>query len=132
MTRSDDSEPYFTVLTDPRFLRARMTEAARREFFAGGEALVDFMWRTIQLRLAPDFAPTAILEYGCGAGRLAIPLARRGARRAGTVTAVDRSPDMIAVARAEAEAHGVDNIVFATPDELFGVGARGAGRQFDF
>jgi SAM-dependent methyltransferase len=112
-------EPYFTVLTDPRFLRANLTEDVRREFFAGGEALVDFMWRTIQLRLSPDFGPTAILEYGCGAGRLAIPLARRAARRAGTVTAVDRSPAMLRTARLEAESQGVPNIVFCEPDELF-------------
>ena len=121
------AEPYFTVLTDPKFLRANLTEDARREFFAGGEALVDFTWRTIQLRLAPDFAPTAILEYGCGAGRLAIPLARRAARRAGRVTAVDRSPEMIAAAQAEAARHGVDNILFRSPEALF------AGpERFDF
>ena len=97
-------EPYFTVLTDPKFLRANLTDEARREFFAGGETLVDFMWRTIQLRLSPDFAPTAILEYGCGAARLALPLARRAARRAGTVTAVDRSAEMLRTAREEAAA----------------------------
>lgn len=117
MSRAD--EPYFTVLTDPRFLRANLTEDVRCEFFAGGEALVDFMWRTIQLRLSPDFGPTAILEYGCGAGRLAIPLARRAARRAGMVTAVDRSPEMLRTARLEAESQGVPNIVFCEPDELF-------------
>ena len=77
------------------------------------------MWRTIQLRLSPDFGPTAILEYGCGAGRLAIPLARRAARRAGTVTAVDQSPAMLRTARLEAESQGVQNIVFCEPDELF-------------
>jgi SAM-dependent methyltransferase len=86
------SEPYFTVLTDPRFLRANLTEESRAEFFRSGDALVDFLVRTIQLRLAPDFAPTAILDYGCGPGRLAVPLARLAARRGGTVTAVDRSP----------------------------------------
>src|SRR5881409_3737731 len=112
-------EPYFTVLTDPRFLRANLTDATRREFFAGGEALVDFMWRTIQLRLAPDFAPTAILEYGCGPGRLAIPLARRAARRAGRVTAVDRSPEMLQTARQDADRAGVDAIEFLTPDAFF-------------
>jgi SAM-dependent methyltransferase len=125
MTSPD--EPYFTVLTDPKFLRANLTAEARREFFAGGEALVDFMWRTIQLRLAPDFAPTAILEYGCGAGRLAIPLARRAARRAGTVTAIDRAPEMIAAARAEAAARGADNIAFQSPEEFAAASAR-----FDF
>jgi SAM-dependent methyltransferase len=120
-------EPYFTVLTDPRFLRANLTDEARREFFASGETLVDFMWRTIQLRLSPDFAPTAILEYGCGAGRLAIPLARRAARRAGTVTAVDRSPEMLRTAREEAAAQHGDNIVFSDPETLFSEPSR-----FDF
>ncbi len=124
MTRTNR---YFTVLTNPKFLRANLTDDARREFFAGGDTLVDFMWRTIQLRLSPDFAPTAILGTGCGAGRLAIPLARRAARRAGTVTAVDRSPAMLQTARTEAAAHGVDNITFSAPDELF------AGqKRFDF
>src|SRR5262249_58172211 len=120
----DGAERYSTVLTVQKFLRANLTDDSRREFFASGEALIDFMWRTIQLRLAPDFAPTAILEYGCGAGRLAIPLARRAARRAGQVTAVDRSPDMIAAARAEAAAHGVDNMVCESPEELFARAAR--------
>ena len=41
-----EDEPYFTVLTDPKFLRANLTDEARREFFAGGETLVDFMLRS--------------------------------------------------------------------------------------
>jgi ubiquinone/menaquinone biosynthesis C-methylase UbiE len=127
MTQSPSFEPYFTVLTDRKFLTARLTDATRAEFFAGGETLVDFMWRTIQLRLAPDFGPTAILEYGCGVGRLAIPLARRAARRGGTVTAVDRSAAMLDVARDEAARQGVTNIEFCTPDELSARHAR-----FDF
>lgn len=127
MSRSEEPEPYFTVLTDPKFLRAHLTEATRAEFFAGGETLVDFMWRTIQLRLAPDFAPTAILEYGCGVGRLAIPLAQRAARRAGTVTAVDRSPAMLRAARAEADARGIGNIEFCTPDAVLS-----QEQRFDF
>ncbi len=66
--RSDADEPYFTVLTDPKFLRANLTDDVRREFFAGGDTLVDFMWRTIQLRLSPDFAPTAILGTAAAPG----------------------------------------------------------------
>jgi SAM-dependent methyltransferase len=124
MPQVNPTEPYFTVLTDPKFLRARITDAVRAEFFAGGETLVDFMWRTIQLRVAPDFGPTAILEYGCGVGRLAIPFARRATRRGGTVTAVDRSPEMLHVAREEAARHGVTNIDFCTPDELWSRNAR--------
>jgi ubiquinone/menaquinone biosynthesis C-methylase UbiE len=123
--RSD--EPYFSVLTNPKFLRARLTEEARREFFASGETLADAIWRTVHMRLDPEFAPTAILEYGCGVGRLAIPFAQRAARRAGTVTAVDRSVAMLDVAREEADRHGVTNIEFCTPD-----GLRTRARRFDF
>jgi SAM-dependent methyltransferase len=119
MTKFTEDEPYFTVLTDPRFCCANLTAATRAEFFASGDTLVEFLWRTIKLRLAPDFAPTAILEYGCGPGRLAIPLARRAARRRGTVTAVDRSPGMLGVARREAEAAGIDAIQFDEPEALF-------------
>lgn len=122
-----EREPHFAVLTDPKFLRANLTADTEREFFNSGETLVDYMFRLIQERLAPDFAPTSILEYGCGIGRLAIPLARRAARRGGTVVAVDRSPVMLDFARREAERHRIDNIHFATPTEF-----RADNRNFDF
>jgi SAM-dependent methyltransferase len=122
-----DREPFFAVLTSPRFLRANLTPEREREFFASGEALVAAMLRTIELRLAPHFAPTAILEYGCGVGRLALPLARHAARRAGSVVAVDRSGTMLRIARAEAERRGIVNIEFHTPAEL-----EAARRTFDF
>lgn len=62
------------------------------------EAEVDFMLEVFEL---PEGA--AILDIGCGTGRHAIELARRGYR----VTAVDFSPAMLAEARKKAEAAGV-------------------------
>lgn len=44
-----------------------------------------------------------VLDLGCGTGNHAVPLAERGYR----VTGVDRSPDMLARARAKAEANGL-------------------------
>lgn len=44
-----------------------------------------------------------VLELGCGTGRLALPLAAAGAE----VTAIDRSPALLAHARAKAEASGI-------------------------
>ncbi len=120
-------EPYFAVLTSAQFLRQNLTAEGRRAFFESGDALVASMFRAIELQLSPYFNPSAILEYGCGVGRLAIPLARRSARNAGSVTAVDRSPAMLAAARQEAERHGVSNVEFQTPAALFA-----GGRTFDF
>lgn len=120
-------EPYVAVLTAPKFLRAHLTPDAEREFFESGEALVDYMFRLIEARLSPDFAPTSILEYGCGVGRLAIPLAQPAGRRGGRVLAVDRSPMMLGLAGREAERRAIDNIVFAPPAEF-----RADDRSLDF
>jgi ubiquinone/menaquinone biosynthesis C-methylase UbiE len=52
-----------------------------------------------------------VLDFGCGAGRLAIPAARMvGAL--GSVTALDLQPEMLARARQKAEAAGLENIRF--------------------
>lgn len=108
-------EPYFSILTDPRFLRDRLTPETEREFFASGEAIVSWMLGVVDAALVPQFAPMSILEYGCGIGRLALPLARRPA----AVTAVDRSPAMLAFAKEEADRRGLGHVTFQTPDETF-------------
>jgi 2-polyprenyl-3-methyl-5-hydroxy-6-metoxy-1,4-benzoquinol methylase len=115
-------EPYFAVATDPRFLRANLTAADEREFFAAGEALVDRMFGIIDAGLLPGFSPVSMLEYGCGLGRLAIPLSRRP----GSVTAIDRSPVMLDLARREAERRGAGHIAFETPDAF-----HATSRKFD-
>ena len=113
-----DREPLFAVITDPAYLSDRVTPDARAHFFAGGESIVEAMFRTVVLHLDPQFAPTAMLEFGCGVGRLAVPLAARAARRGGTVTAVDRSPVMREHTRVEATRAGLNNLSPATPAEV--------------
>ena len=115
-------EPYFSVLTAPKFLRANLTPEHTREFFASGEELVDWMFQIIERRISPRFSPMSTLEYGCGVGRLAIPFARRP----GAVTAVDRSPAMLAAARHEAERAGVAHIECCSAEEL-----SATSRRFD-
>jgi ubiquinone/menaquinone biosynthesis C-methylase UbiE len=119
-------EPYFAVLASPRFLTARRTREDEQAFFDSGRALVNHVFTLIEERLAPDFAPTSILEYGCGVGRLAFPLAERAARRGGSVLAVDRSDAMLLTARAHAAARAVANVEFAPAAALPG------DRRFDF
>jgi SAM-dependent methyltransferase len=48
--------------------------------------------------LIASYAPRTVLDAGCGTGRLAVELARRGVE----VLGVDVDPDMIAAARAKA------------------------------
>lgn len=101
-----ETQPYFAVLTEDRFLRERMSDEDREAFFASGEADVAKIFDLI------DFAPKSALDFGCGVGRLTRALAKRVPRVAG----VDAAESMLRIAR-----ENVPNATFSTtiPDERF-------------
>ena len=76
--------PPGAVEWDARAYQQRFDELAARGVHLHGEA--DFVMR---------LAPASVLDAGCGTGRVAAELARRGV----DVVGVDRDPDMIAIAR---------------------------------
>ncbi len=53
--------------------------------------------------LLASFPFSRVLDVGCGTGRYALKLARRGA----SVTALDQSPEMLAIARRAAQREGL-------------------------
>ena len=75
----------------PAYLRNAFTKGTRQE--------VDFLVDALTLR-----AGQRVLDAGCGPGRHALELARRGI----SVVGVDTSPDFLALARAEAGALPVE------------------------
>ena len=64
--------------------------------------MIDQHWQSDEHGFKPLEGKTA-LDVGCGAGLLAEPLARLGAK----VTAVDAAPELIEVAKAHAEGQGL-------------------------
>ncbi|HEV7237925.1 MAG TPA: methyltransferase domain-containing protein [Thermoanaerobaculia bacterium] len=115
-------EPYFAVLTEPRFLRARFDAAAEADFFQSGDEYVSDLYGTVLASVAQHFAPLTVLEYGCGVGRLLIPFGRRAEK----VTGVDISPAMLDAARHHIERAGVRNVELLTTDQF-----ETDGRTFD-
>ncbi|HEX2062240.1 MAG TPA: methyltransferase domain-containing protein, partial [Thermoanaerobaculia bacterium] len=107
-------EPYFAVLTEPRFLRERFDRAAEAEFFRTGDEYVSELYGTVLENVAPHFAPLTVLEYGCGVGRLLIPFARRAEK----VTGVDVSPAMLETARRHVERSGARNVELLTTGQF--------------
>src|SRR4051794_38779540 len=65
--------------------------------------MIDQHWQCDECSRTPLEGKTA-LDVGCGAGLLAEPLARLGAK----VTAIDASPELIEVARGHAAAMGLE------------------------
>ena len=102
-----ETEPFFAVLTEERFLRNRMSDADREAFFASGEADVARLFDLI-----PGLAPKSALDFGCGVGRLTRALAKRVER----VVGVDAAPSMLRLAR-----ENVPNAAFSLtiPDQRF-------------
>jgi SAM-dependent methyltransferase len=72
------TNPYFGVLSDPKFLDQNLTDDSIHDFFTSGEPHVEHVFDVIRTRIRPDFTPSQVLDYGCGVGRLVIPFARRG------------------------------------------------------
>jgi cyclopropane fatty-acyl-phospholipid synthase-like methyltransferase len=90
-------------------------------FFESGEADLSALLATIASVLSREIALTSALDFGCGAGRLTLPLARR----AGHVVACDLAPTMLIHARRNAERAGLHNITFLPSEGI-------AALSFDF
>lgn len=117
------NNPYFGVITEPRF-RGVIGEAARQDFFRRGEEEVGRTLADVRRFVGRDFRPRRTLDFGCGVGRLTIPLARES----GTVVAVDVSSAMLEEARANCARVGVGNVEF----QLSQPGLSGIEGPFDF
>ncbi|HEY6089488.1 MAG TPA: class I SAM-dependent methyltransferase [Gemmatimonadaceae bacterium] len=121
--RFGKTDPYFAVLTAPQY-HGELSDSDRAEFFRSGETHVDQVLSIIRGRLDAGFAPARALDFGCGVGRLLIPLAARCRE----VTGVDVSPAMLAEARRNCDNAGASQVrLLPSDDELSAVKG-----EFDF
>ena len=88
-----ERDPYFAVLTQSKYRASKLDETARREFFDEGRAHVAHVIATVQRVIAADFTPRRALDFGCGVGRVAIPLAELDG--IDSVVGVDIAPAML-------------------------------------
>jgi len=84
------TNPYFAVVTRDEF--RKLTPEAIRRFFETGATYIADLQKIIHAHVAGDFSPQSALDFGCGVGRLLIPLARI----CSAVVGVDVSPTMLA------------------------------------
>lgn len=118
------TDPYYGVLSDERFRSAAADGPARAEFFRSGEEHVARFLGTIRETLDPGFAPRRALDFGCGVGRILIPLARQVPE----VVGFDVSPSMLEEARRNCAAAGIANVDLRLSDD----GLSALSGAFDF
>ena len=95
--------PYFAVCNEDGYRRDRLDATARAAFFDTGRVHVAWVGRLIAERLGGTFRPARVLDFGCGVGRVLLPLAEGTERAVG----VDVAPEMLAEAAANAAAFGL-------------------------
>ncbi|MEA2165491.1 MAG: hypothetical protein QOK37_3618 [Thermoanaerobaculia bacterium] len=115
-------EPYFALLSDDGALEVAGNTSATAAFFDAGETDIEALLSAIKSLFGHAPALARVLDFGCGAGRLTLPLARR----ANHVVACDIAPAILDHARANAEKAGLHNVTFIGNEQL------SASGPFDF
>lgn len=111
--RFGKNDPYFGVLTDDKFRTDKLTEENKEEFFRSGYERINFVLKTIKRHIDPKYKIKRALDFGCGVGRLVIPLAEA----AEYVVGVDVSNSMLDEAKKNCEARSIKNLDFVKSDD---------------
>jgi len=108
-----NDNPYWGVITHDRFDKTRLTRETIEDFYASGETDTDFLFRTIHRYIDDRFVAESALDFGCGVGRMVVPLASR----CRMVTGVDVSDGMLQRAGARCDALRLSNIRLIKGDD---------------
>jgi SAM-dependent methyltransferase len=117
--------PYFGVYADDRFRDGGVGGEDLEEFFRSGEEWVSTVFEMVENHFLRPFRPGSSLDFGCGVGRIVIPLCARS----GEVCGVDVSPSMLEEARKNLLARSIGNARLLESDDGL---TRLGEMQFDF
>jgi len=106
-------DPYYAVLTNPKFRSAVLTPEAKHVFFESGKWTVDKVFAMCRQYVDPNFAPQRILDFGCGVGRMSIPFAAHSRE----VVGVDVADAMLDEARMNCKSQGCANVTLVRSDD---------------
>lgn len=118
-------DPYFSVLTAPKFLSRNMDDQALEDFYRVGEIDIRFAFEILEHN-GISINPTMVLDFGCGVGRLSFALAKIFR----FVVGCDISEPHLKIARDNACQFGINNVHFIKSSE--NLLDRLSPRSFDF
>lgn len=118
-----ENDPYYAVATFDEFKSENLTEDTKKNFFDTGEGHIKNVWNLISRHFIEDFRPKNALDFGCGVGRLVVPLSSRTER----ITGVDISNKMLEEAKKNCEKYQINNAAFHQTDDYVK-----SNEKFDF
>ncbi|MEO8464796.1 MAG: class I SAM-dependent methyltransferase [Gammaproteobacteria bacterium] len=117
-------DAYHAVATKEQYRKGNLNADTFSEFFESGRRQCDTVFEIVEQHLAAGFRPMRTLEFGCGVGRMLIPLAERCPH----VVGVDVSESMLVEAKRKCEERGITNVELVRGDDEL----RGVSGDFDF
>jgi SAM-dependent methyltransferase len=106
-------DPYFGVLSSDEYHADNLNEESRANFFHSGDKHIGRILANVRRHLDANYQPARSLDFGCGVGRLVIPLAALSE----TVVGVDVSDHMIAEAASNCQKRQIENVSFVKSDD---------------
>jgi len=106
-------DPYYAVATHERYHKDNLNEDALKEFFESGQHHIEEIFKVIHTQLVPGFRPVRAIDFGCGVGRLVVPLAAMCT----SVVGVDVSEYMLLEAKRNCESRGISNVDLVRGDD---------------
>lgn len=107
------ADPYWGVLSAERFRGENLDSESHAVFFQSGSELIGRLLGFVKQHLDAEFEPRRVLDFGCGVGRLLVPLARAAQEAVG----VDVAQRMIDLCRANLAAAGLHNATVVQSDD---------------
>jgi SAM-dependent methyltransferase len=107
------TDPYYGVLTLEKYRLNNLSTDYKEEFFKSGYEYIESVLQTIRTHIDPDYRIDLALDFGCGVGRLVIPLAEISKN----VTGVDISESMLLEAKRNCEVKSFKNVDFVKSDD---------------
>ncbi|WNC71199.1 class I SAM-dependent methyltransferase [Thalassotalea psychrophila] len=109
------NNPYYGVCTEDKFRNSKLTAENKAEFFQSGDVYIENIINNVRRFICHDFKLINTLDFGCGVGRLAIPLSKCSE----TVIGVDISQSMLDEANRNKEIQKIKNVNFFKSDDDF-------------
>lgn len=109
-----EKEPYWGVLSVDRFRGRNLSQADLDVFFETGEQYLRYVLDVIRKFHDPEFKIDRALDFGCGVGRLAIPIARAAK---GETIGVDVAPNMLRLCAEHAQRRKISNLTLVEGDD---------------
>jgi SAM-dependent methyltransferase len=101
------NEAYYGVFSEARYRTKNLSDSVIAEFMQSGEAHIDWMLGLVENHFGPLPRRLRALDFGCGVGRLLLPLARRFV----SATGVDIAPAMLNEAQLNAARANLSNVL---------------------